>query len=61
MVDEQQPRVVLLFSGTRGWLRFVGVVATDSWPVNQPVSPLEIALNSHIALFLGREKEGYID
>jgi len=40
-VDEQQPRAVLLFSETRGWLRFVGVVATDSRPANQPVNTFD--------------------
>lgn len=28
--DEQQPRTVLLFFETRGWLRFVGVVAQET-------------------------------
>lgn len=54
MVDEQQPRTVLLFSGTRGWLRFVVVVATDSRPASQPAS--DRAQFTHRALSRTRER-----
>lgn len=50
-MDEQQPRAVLLFSGTRGWLRFV-VLVTDSRPTSQ---------RARSTRTLGREKEGYVD